>query len=648
MQRFRLIKPDWAKPVVRGKPNPNFIEEIEGPDTLENEFLPADLKVLNDMGYNIYFFPNYADGFAGTFVNGKDIDTFEFVFVDMDLKDGVYESKEAFLEKITEFPLEPSTIVDSGNGVHVYWKILDLTRDDYIALQFRLIQEFKTDKSVWTPLQLMRMPGYYNTKVHGDFKPAEALLNEEFAYTVEDFDDVLPEITEENAYKAINHINMLEGRGVEHDFDKLDLSNVPDKFLDLLDNNERIAKYYTNPKEASGDRSKADYALASLLFKRGFDLPETVAVIYSSQKARTKKGDARLTYVHNTVTKAYKERAMDTGFFVDNAYERSINPNTNIKLGDPVKGPSYWDALEHSWRKKEVLGLIAGAGAGKTAATLNIFKSMAEKNTSDDIFIFFSLEMTEGEIYQRWEKMVGNNPELTRRLYVVANEDDEGEPRHIGLQQVYWFSETIAKTTGKPVGAIAIDHIGVMNNVIDLTRQPNFGVEGERNGGYGDVRSISMETLCGKFKELAKKLDTFVIIQSQTTKAKGGNGDIPLGKDAAYGVSQFEWYVDYILTLWQPLNRLYDETDLRVLAWQYCKIREKNRGDRAKEFVKYSLYYDMDTGILRELDPEEMQEMEPLVKKANALRRVSEKQQEENYKNSPSPIKQLKLICDNR
>src|SRR6185436_2856856 len=133
----------------------------------------------NSKGYNIYFFPNHPskDVYAGgiKYLNGRNIDVFKFVFVDMDLKDGNYPSKEVFLETIGQFPLKPTMVVDSGNGIHAYWRISDLDRNSYVITQLALLKHFQTDDSVWTVLQLMRVPAYLNTKRHGDYVQAQIL-----------------------------------------------------------------------------------------------------------------------------------------------------------------------------------------------------------------------------------------------------------------------------------------------------------------------------------------------------------------------------------------------------------------------------------------------------------------------------------------
>src|SRR5690606_7735029 len=121
-----------------------------------------------------------------------------------------------------------------------------------------------------------------------------------------------------------------------------------------------------------------------------------------------------------------------------------------------------------------------------------------------------------------------------------------------------------------------IDHLDALSRHIDLTKKETFNVQGSLDRDsimQGDTVTIGKGKIISIFKTLVKKLNIFGILQSQTTKEKDGGGDIPLGKNAAYGVSNFEWFADYILTIWKPLKRVHDQTDLRVMGWQYAKIR---------------------------------------------------------------------------
>src|ERR1700740_2502081 len=116
MTVFRAILPNWAV-----EQNPSLPRVVEG------QFTEDKLLELNSKFYNIYYLPNYPSIYdPSKKVDGSQIDKFEWVFVDMDLKDGYWNSKQDFIEYVKNQEPIPTKIVDSGNGVHVYWKVQSL------------------------------------------------------------------------------------------------------------------------------------------------------------------------------------------------------------------------------------------------------------------------------------------------------------------------------------------------------------------------------------------------------------------------------------------------------------------------------------------------------------------------------------------
>jgi hypothetical protein len=658
MTFFRLLKPDWGKEFLErdGKKvkNPEFVRAVEGPNTLEGCFDEKYIQRKNKEGYNIYWFPNHPSKNVYTkekrYLNGRDINVFEHLFVDMDLKDGVYKTQEEFIAKVLEFPLKPTLIMSSGNGVHVYWTVEDLTRDDFVFTQKRLIKHFNTDESIFTVLQIMRYPGSTNTKKHDQFKKTIVLkeLGGGGPYKIKQFDKLLPKLDDVSRQKAQSHIDKLDGK-VNIDFGgDVNLDEIPDKFLKLLKKNRRAKVLFEDVER--GERSEADASLTNILYREGFTEKEAFAVISNSKKALT-KGVNRYDYAMNTIkliwnnppkiNKKQKEKAKESKLPFKTVGEKLKIGRKSLK-GEKVNGPLFFDCLYNGWRKSQVMGMIAGSGVGKTTVALKIFRDMIENNDDDEVFVFFSLEMPEHEIEERWISLVGEDSDLADRLYVIGNEDEEGEPRNISLQDIYFFCEDIRKKTGKNIKSVVIDHIGIINNVIDLNIEPSFNAEGDVEGGKGSRRALSLPNLMKSMKPLAKMLDTFLIVLTQTTKSKGA-GDTPIDKDGAFGSAAYEWMMDYIITLWQPLMRVYQETDLRILAWQYAKIRSKNKKDPIQTHQQCLLTYDLDSGDLRKTTGEEYAEFERLLPAANEARKASEKKESNSYTRGPS-LKDLEKL----
>ena len=627
---YRLVRPNWGD-----KEHKDFIREIKGYPIYEGLFSQEYINQKNEEGYNIYFLPNHPStnvyNKEKKFLNGKDIDTFNYIFADMDLKDKVYKDKEEFLEKVKHFPIAPSLCVTSGHGVHVYWRIDNLTREHYGILQFGLINYFKTDDSVWTVLQLMRVPGSLNTKECDNFIRSEIVseLSSNKSYKIEDLPKELFNITQTQVQKLQKHFDKLDGKASVFLAEDIDASQLPDKFIDLMYENERIYQLFTNPKEYYGDKSAADMVLANILYKLEYSKKETYIILCNTKKS-LEKGYGGPRYAAHTLDKVYSDKSVHNFKTVGQRFregEKAIS-------GTPVNGPFFFDCLVNKWLKKQVLGIIGGSGIGKTSVALKIIKEMIENSpNNDDVFIFFSLEMPELDIMEKWQLLVGQDSPLADRLFVIGNEDEDGEPRNIGLQEIYEFAIEIKKCTGKDIGAIMVDHLHIIRQTIDITKKYTFGAEQNSFKGNSKIQPIDLRILCTELKTVAKRLDTFLIVLSQTTKAKG-QGDIPIDKDGAYGISQFENIVDYMITIWQPLMRVQDLTSKYFLAWQYAKIRKKHKNDPLQTHQPKILMYCMDSGNLTPPNEDEMQEFYDLLPQAKAARENAIKKEVSVYSGS--------------
>lgn len=626
---FRCIKPDWAKPNrSNGEVNPDFVEEIEGDETVEGCLSEEYVNELNAKGYNIYWLPNhpstdlYSTGVK--YLNGRQIDVFDYVFIDMDLKDGYYPTIDAFLDVVRKFPVTPSMTIKSGNGAHVYWRVKDVERMDYVIAQFALLTHFNTDPSIWTVLQLMRFPGSKNTKAHNNFKQTEFVedLCSDSIYSLTDFPpEIFDSIPPKLLQKAQLHCDKLDGKINLNLPDEINVDELPDRFIELLMNNKTVRDLFHDPRgTAFGDRSKADMSLCNFLFKEKFNRKEAINIMANTQKA-TSKGASRMDYAATTVDKTYSTRVKNKFLSVG----EYLAQGGRTQAGEYINGPSHFDCLEYRWEKKQCLGLIAGPGTGKTATTLEMFDETIENNPeNDDIFVFFSLEMPAAQVVGRWVKLVGRHSEKANRLYVIGNEDPEtGDPRNIGLQEIYEYCQELMQMTGKKIRMIALDHIGLISRRIDMRKKHTFGAQDDQFSGHGQIKTVSLNTIAMQMKPLAKMLDCFNIVLTQTTKEKG-KGDLPIDKDGARGISDYEHIMDFIITLWQPLMRVQSLTPNYFTAWQYVKVREKGDTDGVKTYEQKLLTYEMNTGRLRTPTPEEYMNFKEILPKANDARKAAE------------------------
>ena len=350
--RYRCIKPLWGRKTLGKKktPNPEYKRAVEGPDVYEGHFEREKLDELNKLGYHIYFFPNgtktpYKENYK---INGKHINKFDYVFVDMDLKDGIYPSKEEFIKVIEKYKNRPHIIVDSGNGIHVYWKVKNATRDEYMIIQKALIHKFNTDKSIWTVMQLMRYPGYLNTKEPNNFKPANKITpfapaSSDSLYKYGDFEDLFPLVTKEDDSDIKQHADALDGK-IQINYDLPQTNDLPEQFLREMEIDLYLKSLFYEPeKTMGGDRSRADFNLAYRLKRLKYSKEDIFAIIYNGKKASARKGHQRATYAQGIINKLFQQEA--ELFVVPSVSEFLNNKDDDEYLGRPVNGPSFLDCL---------------------------------------------------------------------------------------------------------------------------------------------------------------------------------------------------------------------------------------------------------------------------------------------------------------
>lgn len=592
---IRAILPPWAK------------EEFpERRVVREGEYTVDEYTTLNRQYYNIYYLPNYPSFYErGKIVDGNDIDTFEYVYVDMDLKDGVYATKDEFIEKLGVMNLEPNRVVDSGNGVHVYWRVQGLDALTFLKIQRRLCRQLSTDEAVAKIYQLMRVPGTLNTKRGDNLVLCETLFeNEEPLYAPEHFDTILAPITKEDEDYCQDHYNKTYKSTI------LDLEvddKIPLKFSQLIKTSKETKDIWLGNTD---DRSASDYRLGHIMHGSGFTKDEAMSVLVNSAKALSRSPKHRIGYAANIIDKIWVYELSDDKeeLALSSSVADILKCSPEVLKGTRLSCWSYIDATAHGFRLGQVLGLVAGSGVGKTAMALNMFQGFV-RNNPDMVHFFIPLEQPVNEIADRWKTMCGENTQDHDKVHVISNYGPNGEFRHLSFLEIKDYLLKFQETTKQKVGCVVIDHIGALKK------------KGQRE------ETQDLMTICHEMKAFAIETNTLLIMQSQTSREKAGIGDLELNKDAAYGTIFFESYCDYLITIWQPLKRMYEHKDCpSVTSFKFCKIRHKKRGlDDIQEDVKYNLIFDNETEKMRILTQQEEKTFDFFAKQALTRRKEDRK-----------------------
>jgi len=470
-------------------------------------------------------------------------------------------------------------------------------------------------------MQLMRLPGTLNTKVEGKTLKCDIIQSSNIEYTAEDLDRLLPPISLDDEKYCVDHYN----RTYNINQKTLNVDTKPPaKFGALLRKSPEVSRLWLEDTE---DRSKADFKLAHIMFANGFTADEAASVLVNTNKSSQRSPIHRISYARNIIDKIWtfeldpKSTTFDPAFF----------PNVReiLEKGeDTVKGARFschkWvDNTEYGFRLGQVIGLVAGSGVGKTAFALNMFRWFAQENP-DYHHLFVPLEQPANEIAARWQTMCGNDTSLHDKIHVMSNYDENSAFRNLSLSDIKNHIISFEKATGKKIGCVVIDHIGVLKK------------KDENNN------SIELENICHNMKSFAVETNTLLIMQSQTSREKAGIGDLELNKDAAYGTVFFESYTDYLVTLWQPLKRCHSMDDCpTITAFKFCKIRHKKaRKDIIQEDVPYYLYFDSNNEMLRNLTQRENDSFTYYLAKCTNLRSADRKTDMVEYQSVPN-VKEL-------
>jgi hypothetical protein len=116
----------------------------------------------------------------------------DFKLIDKDLAVGRAEA----LKIVKAFPLQPSIIVRTGGGIHLYWLLKELATGKELrripGINLALAEALKGDKKSRDLARILRIPGYPNLKYSPPPICEVTALNQNLYYTLDDFDFLSP------------------------------------------------------------------------------------------------------------------------------------------------------------------------------------------------------------------------------------------------------------------------------------------------------------------------------------------------------------------------------------------------------------------------------------------------------------------------
>ena len=168
----------------------------------------------------------------------------------------------------------------------------------------------------------MRLEGFYNTKDKDNWievkLASDCELNTGNTYNTNEFEKILPKITEQDEKDITKHIEKVFNEKTLHV--DVDTDNIPEKFMAVLEKSQVLKKLFYEPD----DRSVCDMKIANMLYFYEFSREEVLSALVHTNKAQ----ERGIEYAQAIVDKVYD------------------NPPNRNEINDELFSPEEIDALQ--------------------------------------------------------------------------------------------------------------------------------------------------------------------------------------------------------------------------------------------------------------------------------------------------------------
>lgn len=213
------------------------------------------------------------------------------LWADLDCRDE--KERQERLQKLRNFKLPPSIIVNSGHGYHVYWLLsqpyLIKTNQDKLDIKgyIKGLSIALKGDSTFDLSRILRVPRTKNIKDPDKPLPVEILqLNPTLKYELIEFEEL--KVIVEDVHLDID---------IEPD-------DIPDRFWRIVDEDPKLKATWEGKRKNLKDKTRSGYdmALANLLMPYGFSESEIAAILKVSPSG--KGNGAKKQYLAYTIGKA--------------------------------------------------------------------------------------------------------------------------------------------------------------------------------------------------------------------------------------------------------------------------------------------------------------------------------------------------------
>gem|GEM_PF-3628401 len=315
---------------------------------------------------NLYFAVNPLHRDPGKKAKKPDIAALAYYHVDLDPQDGqpLAAERTRLRQGLESFKVQPSTLVDSGNGLGAFWRLNEAIPNDgnpdaLEQINRRLAQALGGD-ACHNLDRIMRLPGTVNLPTATKLAkgrvavPARLLEQNSNAYTLEDFDCLPPVAVKASAPEldfdtsSIDELSLAMRYTTHQQHD-------PDLKLLL----EGKAPAWAKDDHGSG----LDHAYALTLFRLKYSPAENLLLLSKYQHGKTSR-ERDQKYLERTINKFYAPKEHETGsspkrdeYYIASFAERRKN-----------RKPNRWQVKGRF--RRGTLNIIFGASGTYKSTTL--------------------------------------------------------------------------------------------------------------------------------------------------------------------------------------------------------------------------------------------------------------------------------------